>query len=232
MPTDGRGKRWNELEAPVIPTPHEAYVENVTPRTIERFTSAFLGQAIKDYIKAYSTLENNPKDMMSLCVMHECEDVFEMAGRLETVRHKMKYDCGMFRVMCMDNYPHTWAEEQPRERDKRIHCPICKEGRISRIFYPRSKDPEDIFYNKAQMRAAVPHIVFQCDTCAYKYVSYPWSREDVAMKKTKDAMKITAMSERERLFREEMREWFSKQDNPKQEEVDAAYRKLALKWGV
>ena len=52
------------------------------------------------------------------------------------------------------------------------------------------------------------------------------------MKKTKDAMKITAMSERERLFREEMREWFSKQDNPKQEEVDAAYRKLAAKWGV
>ena len=90
MPTDGRGKRWNELEAPVIPTPHEAYVENVTPRTIERFTSAFLGQVIQDYIKAYSTLENTPKDMMSLRVMHECEDVFEMAGRLETVRHKMK----------------------------------------------------------------------------------------------------------------------------------------------
>lgn len=232
MPTDGRGKRWNELEAPVIPTPHSAYVQNVSYKTFECFASAFKAQVVQDYIKAFNVLEDSPKNAMSLRVMQECEEIFSMMGKLDTVRYKMKYDCGMFKILCMDNYPRTWAEEQPKERKDRIRCPICKEGHISRVFYPSSKDPNECYYNKSQMRTAIPHIVFRCDTCAYKYSSYPWSREDVAMKKTKDAMKITAMSERERLFREEMREWFNKQENPSQAEIDATYRKLALKWGV
>ena len=227
MAVSGRGKRWwNEVTTPFTPTPHEAYVANCTEDTVEKLMRAVKAQAMKDYINALAKLRADPHDSLAMKTIAECEQFFDDAGKLKTVRQKIKYDGALFEIICKENFPESWGEMLPTGDDA-VKCPVCKEGRIGRSFRP----PNPAKVNKKTF-GRDPHIIYSCDVCTYKYVAYVWDVGDEYMKKTAQQQKKIALREREILCRQEIHEELKAHPEYSQAEKDEVYRRLATKWKV
>lgn len=213
------------LDSMIEPTPHEAYLKHLTPRVAEQIWDAVKSQAMKDYINALSVLRYTPHDDKALETVAECEQLFGDVGKLNTVKRKIKYDGGMFEVLCFENFPSTWGEPLPI-KEKSLKCPICKDGRIGRSFRPR--DPE----HPSKKEGKDPRIIFSCDVCTYKYVAHPGDWSDETMQKTKESMKQISLRQRNVLCSQEIREILKEHPEYKKAEIDEVYRKVAAKWKV
>lgn len=223
--------RWTQdeiakIDAMIEPTPHEAYVQNVTPQVVERIANSIKSQAMKDYINALSKLRDDPHSISAQRVVHECEDFFDDAGKLQTVKRKVKYDGGLFEIICQENFPGSWGEALPTGKDA-IRCPICKEGHINRTYRP--VDPSK---PKQKKDGKDPHIIYSCDVCTYKYISYPGRTDDITMQKAKNMAKEIALIERDRLCRQEIHDELQKHPEWTQREKDLCYQRYAKKWHV
>lgn len=223
---NGNGYRMGDDSTLFTPTPHSAYVQNCTPRTVEKLMRAVKAQAMKDYISALSKLREDPHDNIAMKTIAECEQFFDDAGKLKTVRQKIKYDGAMFEIVCKENFPESWGEMLPTGDDA-VKCPVCKEGRIGRSFRP--SNPAKV--NKKTF-GRDPKIIFACDVCTYKYVAYIWDVGDEYMKQTAQKQKKIALREREILCRQEIREELKAHPEYSQAEKDEVYRRLANKWKV
>ena len=213
------------IDAMITPTPHEAYLRNLTPRVAESLLDAIKSQAMKDYINALSVIKYTPHDEQANKTIQECEGLFGDAGKLQTVRKKVKYDGGMFEVICMENFPESWGEMLPTKEDS-LKCPICKEGRIGRFFRP--VDP----LKPRKKESKEPRIIYSCDVCTYKYVSYPKDWSDETLQKERDSLKRIALRQRQVLCSQEIREILKEHPEYKPEQIDEVYRKVAEKWHV
>lgn len=222
----GNGYRMGDDSTLFTPTPHSAYVQNCTPRTVEKLMRAVKAQAMKDYISALSKLREDPHDNIAMKTIAECEQFFDDAGKLKTVRQKIKYDGAMFEIVCKENFPESWGEMLPTGDDA-VKCPVCKEGRIGRSFRP--SNPAKV--NKKTF-GRDPHIICACDVCTYKYVAYVWDVGDEYMKQTAQKQKKIALREREILCRQEIHEELKAHPEYSQAEKDEVYRRLANKWKV
>lgn len=222
----GNGYRMGDDSTLFTPTPHSAYVQNCTPRTVEKLMRAVKAQAMKDYISALSKLREDPHDNIAMKTIAECEQFFDDAGKLKTVRQKIKYDGALFEIVCKENFPESWGEMLPTG-DYAVKCPVCKEGRIGRSFRP--SNPAKV--NKKTF-GRDPHIICACDVCTYKYVSYVWDVGDEYMKQTAQKQKKIALREREILCRQEIHEELKAHPEYSQAEKDEVYRRLADKWKV
>lgn len=222
----GNGYRMGDDSTLFTPTPHSAYVQNCTPRTVEKLMRAVKAQAMKDYISALSKLREDPHDNIAMKTIAECEQFFDDAGKLKTVRQKIKYDGALFEIVCKENFPESWGEMLPTGDDA-VKCPVCKEGRIGRSFRPS---------NQAKVNKKTfgrdPHIICACDVCTYKYVAYVWDVGDEYMKQTAQKQKKIALREREILCRQEIHEELKAHPEYSQAEKDEVYRRLADKWKV
>ena len=87
------------------PTPHEAWVRNLTPESAFDLLNAIKSRAIKDYIGALAKLKYEPENTNAQNVIRECEQLFDDAEKLDTVKWKVKYDGGMFEILCMETFP-------------------------------------------------------------------------------------------------------------------------------
>ena len=224
---NGNGYRMPDFDSMFTPTPHEAYVENCTEETVEKLMRAVKAQAMKDYINALAKLRADPHDNQALKTISECEKFFGDAGKLKTVRHKVKYEGALFEIICMEHFPESWGEMLPTGDDA-LKCPICKEGRIGRSFRPANPNAKP---NKKK-DGKDPHIIYSCDVCTYKYVAHVWETGDEYMKDTAPKQKAIALREREILCRQEIHEELKKHPEYNQAEKDALYRRLANKWQV
>ena len=213
------------LDAKIVPTPHESYLKHLTPRVAERIMDAIKSKAMKDYINALSILKYTPNDDKALHAKAECEALFADSGKLNTVRRKVKYDGGMFEIICMENFPESWGEMLPTKEDS-IKCPICKDGRIGRFFRPT--DP----LRPRKKEAKDPRIIYSCDVCTYKYVMYPGDWSDDFLKKEKEMMQRMSLRQRNILCSQEIRDILREHPEYKQEQIDEVYRKAAEKWKV
>lgn len=222
----GNGYRMGDDSTLFTPTPHSAYVQNCTPRTVEKLMRAVKAQAMKDYISALSKLREDPHDNIAMKTIAECEQFFDDAGKLKTVRQKIKYDGALFEIVCKENFPESWGEMLPTGDDA-VKCPVCKEGRIGRSFRP--SNPAKV--NKKTF-GRDPHIICACDVCTYKYVAYVWDVGDEYMKQTAQKQKKIALREREILCRQEIHEELKAHPEYSQAEKDEVYRRLADKWKV
>lgn len=222
----GNGYRMGDDSTLFTPTPHSAYVQNCTPRTVEKLMRAVKAQAMKDYISALSKLREDPHDNIAMKTIAECEQFFDDAGKLKTVRQKIKYDGSLFEIVCKENFPESWGEMLPTGDDA-VKCPVCKEGRIGRSFRP--SNPAKV--NKKTF-GRDPHIICACDVCTYKYVAYVWDVGDEYMKQTAQKQKKIALREREILCRQEIHEELKAHPEYSQAEKDEVYRRLADKWKV
>lgn len=222
----GNGYRMGDDSTLFTPTPHSAYVQNCTPRTVEKLMRAVKAQAMKDYISALSKLREDPHDNIAMKTIAECEQFFDDAGKLKTVRQKIKYDGALFEVICKEHFPESWGEMLPTGDDA-VKCPVCKEGRIGRSFRP--SNPAKV--NKKTF-GRDPHIICACDVCTYKYVAYVWDVGDEYMKQTAQKQKKIALREREILCRQEIHEELKAHPEYSQAEKDEVYRRLADKWKV
>lgn len=222
----GNGYRMGDDSTLFTPTPHSAYVQNCTTRTVEKLMRAVKAQAMKDYISALSKLREDPHDNIAMKTIAECEQFFDDAGKLKTVRQKIKYDGALFEIVCKENFPESWGEMLPTGDDA-VKCPVCKEGRIGRSFRP--SNPEKV--NKKTF-GRDPHIICACDVCTYKYVAYVWDVGDEYMKQTAQKQKKIALREREILCRQEIHEELKAHPEYSQAEKDEVYRRLADKWKV
>lgn len=222
----GNGYRMGDDSTLFTPTPHSAYVQNCTPRTVEKLMRAVKAQAMKDYIRALSKLREDPHDNIAMKTIAECEQFFDDAGKLKTVRQKIKYDGALFEIVCKEHFPESWGEMLPTGDDA-VKCPVCKEGRIGRSFRP--SNPAKV--NKKTF-GRDPHIICACDVCTYKYVAYVWDVGDEYMKQTAQKQKKIALREREILCRQEIHEELKAHPEYSQAEKDEVYRRLADKWKV
>lgn len=222
----GNGYRMGDDSTLFTPTPHSAYVQNCTPRTVEKLMRAVKAQAMKDYISALSKLREDPHDNIAMKTIAECEQFFDDAGKLKTVRQKIKYDGALFEIVCKEHFPESWGEMLPTGDDA-VKCPVCKEGRIGRSFRP--SNPAKV--NKKTF-GRDPHIICACDVCTYKYVAYVWDVGDEYMKQTAQKQKKIALREREILCRQEIHEELKAHPEYSQAEKDEVYRRLADKWKV
>lgn len=222
----GNGYRMGDDSTLFTPTPHSAYVQNCTPRTVEKLMRAVKAQAMKDYIRALSKLREDPHDNIAMKTIAECEQFFDDAGKLKTVRQKIKYDGALFEIVCKEHFPESWGEMLPTGDDA-VKCPVCKEGRIGRSFRP--SNPAKV--NKKTF-GRDPHIICACDVCTYKYVAYVWDVGDEYMKQTAQKQKKIALREREILCRQEIHEELKAHPEYSQAEKDEVYRRLANKWKV
>ena len=213
------------LDSMIEPTPHEAYLRNLTPRIAEQILDAIKSQAMKDYINALSVLKYTPKDDEALNTKKECEALFGDAGKLKTVQTKVKYDGGMFEIICMENFTEFWGETLPTKEDS-LKCPICKDGRIGRYFRPI--DP----LKPHKKESKDPRVIFSCDVCTYKYVAHPGGWSDEVLKKTSESLKRISVRERNVLCSQEIREILREHPEYTQQQIDEVYRTVANKWKV
>lgn len=208
------------------PTPHEAYLYNLTPKVAYKLLDAIKAQAMKDYINALSTVKYNPRDVDALRTISECEQLFSYSSKLATVRRNVKYDGGMFEIICMENFPTKWGETLPT-KEHALKCPVCKDGRIGRSYQPKQKG-QKLSGNR------YPRIICSCDVCTYKFVWYTDEKgmDEDNMRSMKETMKIMSIQERERLCREEINDILKEHPEYTQPEKDAVYRRLTRKWRV
>ena len=206
------------------PTPHSAYIQNLEEDNAYRLLNSIKSQAMKDYINALSKLRYDPHNVEAEQTIKECEDLFDDYGKMETVKQKVKFDGGMFEIICMENFPDTWGEKLPTKGNM-VKCPICKEGRINRSFRPI--DPSIEHREKKD-----PRIIYSCDVCTYKYVIHPWKTGDEQMKRTKEQLHRASLRERDRLFKLELEETLAAHPEYTQADIDETYRRLSRKWKI
>lgn len=231
------GTMWtDEMDRMIVTTPHQAYVDNLTPSVADRLINAVKTQAMKDYINALAVQKYDPSNNQAKKTIEECEEFFGDINKLKTVKHKITYDGGMFEIFCMEHFPDTWGQEAPIE-DAAWKCPVCKDGRIQCNYNPSLKELEKIAAGKPPKKSKkkklnAPRIVYSCDVCTYKYAVYPLGTDDESLKKEKETMRIMAYGERNRLCHLEIQEELSKNPKMSVPETDALYKRMRDKWKI
>ena len=99
-------------------------------------------------------------------------------------------------------------------------------SRIGRFFRP--VDP----LKPRKKESKEPRIIYSCDVCTYKYVSYPKDWSDETLQKERDSLKRIALRQRQVLCSQEIREILREHPEYKPEQIDEVYRKVAEKWHV
>ena len=206
------------------PTPHSAYIRHLDMENAYKLLNSIKSQAMKDYINALAKVRYDPDDYVARSTIRECEYFFEDAAKLETVKRKIKYDGGMFEILCMEIFPDRWGDYLPTKHDM-MKCPVCKQGRINRSFRPK-----DLHAPRKEKKD--PRIICSCDVCTYKYTIYLSEKEMNNMAELKRQLKGIALQERERLCREEIADTLLAHPEYTQADIDDVYRKVSAKWKV
>ena len=204
------------------PTPHSSWLRFLSPENAYNLLNSIKSQAMKDYINALAKLRYDPDDHRAADTIRECEELFSDANKLDVVKNKVKYDGGMFEILCMETFPEKWGETLPT-KENMMKCPICKEGRINRSYKPQKADSKT---------DKDPRIICSCDVCTYKYVQHVWKMEDDYMKKVKEQLKRAALAERDRLCKQEINDILLSHPEYTQAEIDMVYRRISAKWKV
>lgn len=206
------------------PTPHSSYVRFLDPENAHKLLQSVKSQAMKDYINALGKLKHDPKDHEALNTVDECEKFFDDVKKLDVVKSKVKYDGGMFEILCMESAPSVWGEKLPT-KENMMKCPVCKDGRINRSYRPGDKS------NRTEKD---PRIIYSCDVCTYKYVEHVAieEMEDEKMAKLKVSLKRIALAERDRLCKQEIDEILLAHPEYTQADIDETYRRITAKWKI